>query len=265
MNLKNTKENVINSIYLVAIFVFALLVSTQALARKVNTYQTMTNPILFYVDKHDISVASGVSGRVNEVLVSLGSHVNKGDLLVKIDREAFDGKMKALEEVAANNLSARTELDVLRKQSESFNIYATQDGVIYKINATEGSYVQPGAEVVVLFADKDAHLLSNVTPAQYGELQARNKISIYSARLKQSFSVKLSGIGKVTDDYEFLDSKTTKKVRKYELIFDFEDADTGAVFIEQESLQLMNDVDRGGIKRPTARVANLWNALILGK
>ena len=259
------KEYVANTLYFIAIFAFSMTVATQALARKVNTFQTMTSPIFFYVDKQDITVVSTTTGQIKELLVSPGQYVNKGDLMMTVDMTTYNKKIEALEKVAANNLSARTELNMLKEKKDSFNIYAPQNGVVYQIQVSEGSYVGIGTQVATLFADSDARLITYVTPAQYTELQSKTNISVYSKRLEQAFAVKLNGIGKVTDDYQNVGGNNTKRLRKYELIFRFVNPEDGAVFIEQESLQFINVVNANDIQRPMERVARLWNALILGK
>ncbi len=261
---KRIKETIVNFLYLAGIFIFSLTITTQALARKVNTFQTMTSPIFFYVDKQDISVAATVNGQVAEIMVSPGEHVNKGDLIMKIDMSSYNKKIEALSAVANDNLSAQTELNMLKEKKDSFNVYAPQDGVIYKIQVAEGSYVSIGMEVATIFADRDAQLVTYVTPAQYAELQSKNNISVYSQRLEQSFPVKLTGIGKVTNDYQSV-GNTAKRLRKYELIFHFANPEDGAVFIEQESLQFINAINSNDIQRPTEKIAHLWNALILGR
>lgn len=265
MKVNVIKEYIINIIYFILIFIFSIAVATQALARKVNTFQTMTSPIFFYVDKQDIAVVATITGQVEELLVSPGQYVDKGELVMKISMSNYDKKIEALEAVADGNLSARTELSILKEKADSFNVYAPQNGVIYKVQVSEGSYVGIGTEVATLFADSDAKLLTYVTPAQYTELQSKPSISVYSKRLEQAFSVKLNGIGKVTDDYQSIGGSNTKRLRKYELIFQFVNPEDGAVFIEQESLQFINVVSSNNIQRPMERVARLWNALILGK
>ena len=261
---KSIKEKIINFLYLSGIFIFSLAVTTQALARKVNTFQTMTSPIFFYVHKQKISVAATVDGQVDKVLISPGEHVNKGNLIAKLDMNNYNKKVEALAAVANHNLSAQTELNVLKEKKESFNIYAPQSGIIYKIKVAEGSYVTPGTEVAVIFADKEAELITYVSPSQYAELQNKANINVYSQRLKQSFPIKLAGIRKVTDDSEST-GNTKKKTRKYELIFHFARPEDGAVFIEQESLQLVNNTSSNRIQRPTEKITHLWNALILGR
>jgi len=264
MNINKVKEGIINGVYFVAVFLFALIITTQALARKVNSFQTIDNSILFYVDKQDIDVVSVAGGRVKKVDVSPGEHVNKGDLLLELDMSEYNQKVKALSLVADENLSAKTELNTLLNQKEYFNIYAPQDGVVSEISIAEGSYVPNGAKVMTLFSDYNAKLLAYVTPIQYDEIQSKEKISVYSKRLEQVFEIKLNGIGKVTTDYQ-VTGDATQKIRKYELIFQFMNPDDGAVFIEQESLQFINIATDDNIKRPLDRVAKLWNALILGK
>lgn len=261
------KEMIVNAIYFVVVFVFAVGIATQALARKVNMFQTITSPVFFYVDKQDITIPTIVAGSVEEVLSTPGQHVNKGDLIMRINSEAFERKIALLEKVAINNLSARTELSILKEKRNSYNIYAPQDGVIYQLHTSEGSYLQSGENVFTLFADRDARLVSYVTPAQYNEIQRNSDVNVYSKRLEQMFHVKLDGIGRVTNDPIAIQTNTSNvaQVRKYELIFHFMNSEDGAVFIEQESLQLINPVEDDAIKRPMERIAHLWNALILGR
>lgn len=263
------KETIFNVLYFVAVFVFSVALTTQALARKVNTFQTMTSPVFFYVDKQEIVVPSAVSGNVLEIFATSGQHVKKGDLIAKIDTTEYDRKIEVLEQVADDNLSARTELDVLKSRADAYNIYAPQSGVIYEMNATEGAYLSIGGNAFTLFSDTGARLMSYVTPAQYSEIQRNSEVNVYSKRLEQIFRVKLEGIGRVTSDPMALQNNdpnnTDSQIRKYELIFQFMNPEDGSVFIEQESLQLVDPIQDDAILRPMDNVANLWNALILGK
>ncbi len=260
------KEILINTIYFTAVFVFATLIATQSLARKVNTFQTINSPVFFYVNKEKVVVPTVVAGTVKEIMVTPGQHVSEGDLVVRIDNKMFERKIILLEQNAQNNLSAKTELDILRERRDSYNIYAPKDGVVYQMHTSEGSYLQSGEGAFTLFADDNAHLISYVTPVQYGEIQKNGEVSIYSKRLQQAFKVRLNGIGRVTKDPIAMQSNVNNaaQARKYELIFHFENSEDGAVFIEQESLQLMNAIENEAIKRPMEKVADLWNALIIG-
>jgi len=263
---KSFKETILNTLYFTLVFVFAVGLATQALARKVNTFQTMTSPIFFYVDKQKITVPSAVSGNVLETLATSGQHVNKGDLIVRIDTIEYDRKIEVLAEVANDNLSARTEMDVLKSTAKAYNIYAPQGGVIYELSAAEGSHLAVGEGAFTLFSDTDARLMSYVTPTQYSEIQRNSDVNVYSKRLEQVFHVQLEGIGRVTaDPMELQLDDANSEIRKYELIFRFVNPEDGAVFIEQESLQLIDSVRDDTILRPMDRVANLWNALILGE
>ena len=260
------KEWFLNGLYFTFVFVAALLISTQALARKVNTFQTITEPIFFYVDKQDITVSSTVASRVKEVLVTPGQHVSKGDLMIRLDGSDFKRKLDILQDVADENLSARTELNILKENQGAYNVYAPQDGVVYRLHVAEGSYVSVGEDLLTMFADRDARLISYVTPAQYREIQSVTDIDVYSRRLEQAFRVKLEGISRVTYGPTSDGIKDNQgEDRRYELIFRFANPQDGAIFIEQESLQLIKSVNNNAIKRPLNQIADLWNALIIGK
>lgn len=262
----NLKEILINAVYFTAVFVVAILIATQALARKVNTFQTINSPVFFYVNKEKVVVPTVIAGTVEKIMVTPGQHVNEGDLVVRIDNKMFERKIELLEQSAQNNLSAKTELDILKERRGLHNIYAPKDGVVYQMHTSEGSYLQSGEGVFTLNSDDNAHLISYVTPVQYGEIQKNGEVSIYSKRLEQAFKVRLNGIGRVTRDPIAMQSNTDNAVqaRKYELIFHFKNSKDGAVFIEQEALQLMNTIENEDVKRPMEKVADLWNALIIG-
>ncbi len=258
------KENIVNGIIFTLVFVVAILFTTQALARKINSYQTMNNSISFVVKKQKVNVVSAINGRIKEIKVTPGEHVNKGDLLLSLDMSEYNRKVEVLKAMSDSNLSAKTELNTLLTQKDYFNIYAPQDGVVSEISVTKGSYIPGGTSVVTLFSDYDAQVIAYATPVQYEEVQNKEKIRVYSDRLKQAFELKLNGIGKMTTDYETFDN-TSPKLSKYELVFSFTNPDDGAVFIEQESLHFINIVDDKQIKRPSERIKRMWNALILGK
>ncbi len=263
---KDTKirENIVNGIVFVVVFAVALIITTQALARKVNSYQTMDNSISFSVEKQKINVVSIVSGKIKEIKVSPGEHVNKGDLLVSLDMSEYNRKIDVLKAMSDSNLSAKTELNTLLSQKEYFNVYAPQDGVVSEISITKGSYIPGGTKVMTLFSDYDAQVIAYITPVQYEEIQNKEKIRVYSDRLEQAFELKLNGVGKMTTDYESF-GNNGPKISKYELVFQFTNPDDGAVFIEGESLHFINITNDEGVKRPSEKIKNLWNALILGK
>ncbi len=259
------KEIIWNGIIFSFVFIVALGVATQSLARKVNSFQTLDNSILFHVDKQDIDIITSVANsRIKEIKVSPGEHVHKGDLLVQLDMFDYKQKIKSLEGIASNNLSAKAELNTLLSQKEYYNIYSPQDGIVSNITVAAGSYVPNGSKVMTLFSDYDAKLIAYVTPKQYEEIQSKEKLSVYSKRLEQAFKVKLNGIGKITTDYQMIENNG-KKIPRYELIFQFVNPDDGAVFIEQEALQFTQVYGNNDIKKPQDRVARLWNALIIGK
>ncbi len=259
------REWLFNTFMVVFVFLIALMISSQALTRKVNSFQSITSPVFFEVDKKDLVINAQVEGRVKTINVTSGQSVKAGELIVELDSTAFERRVSLLEEVADQNLSARTELSVLREDADSFKIYAPQDGVIDDINISEGSYVNREARVLTMFSDTDTRLTSFVTPDQYSEIQNSGSVNVYSDRLEQTFKAKLDGVRQATRGAGNQGFNQNTGDSFFELIFRFENAEDGAIFIEKESLQLINPAEEESITRPSDRLARIWNALILGR
>lgn len=257
---KNTSvfARLLNFLYFTVVVIAAFSVSSLALARQVNTYQATKQPILFTVDKEDIVIATAVSGRIEEVLVHSGQHVKKDDLLVKISDESLTAKLDTLESVADENLSARTEANLLKSQQTLYEIRAPRDGVVYKIHAGEGAYLNTNTEIATLFADSNVKITGLVYTDQYAKIQKSKNVDLYSPRFQQIYSVTLEGVGRVIPATQYEGSR-------YELQFRFTDANEGAAFIEGEGLEVLNTVQADTAIRPAERLTQFWNMFIIGK
>jgi multidrug resistance efflux pump len=247
-----------NTVYFMLVFVAALTVATQALARRVNTYESTKKPLFFSVDKEDIVLSNSVTGRVQEVFVATGQHVSKGDLLVSLKDDTLTQRMSSLESVAEDNLSARTELDLLRAKSQEYEIRAPRDGVVYQIHAAEGSYLNSSSPVITLFADGNVKVAGVLTQDQYAEIQKNKDLDVYSPRFEQIYQITFEGVGRVRPATRYEESQ-------YEVQFRFADSEEGAAFIEGESLEVVSK-SKGDDEavRPSIRVANFWNKFIIG-
>ena len=254
------KNFLINTLYFGIILCIASVVATQAIARKVNTYNSTQSPFFLTVDKEELILSNSVTGRVDQVFVQAGDHVKKDDLIVRLVDDSLRNRLESLESVAEDNLSAKTELALLRAREQEYVIKAPRDGVIYSIDAAEGSYLNVSYPIATLFLDQDVKLAGTLDKRQYTRIQKERELNVFSPRLEQVFRVSFNGVGKV------LTSESSNE-SKYETFFRFSDEEEGLAFIEGESLEVISNdssADEEG-KRPGTRLANFWNAFILGK
>lgn len=254
--MKNQYRNVaVNTFYFVAVFALALAIASQALARRVNTYEITKQPLLFSVSKEKVVISNAVTGRVDEVPVTIGQHVRKGDLLVRLSDDTLAKRLDTLRNVSEDNLSARTELELLQTQTQAYEIRAPRDGVIYQIDVAEGSYLNSSTAVLTLFADTNVKLVGSVSPTQYAEIQKNKDLDVYADRFEQVYKVTFQGVGRVVPGNRYDESK-------YEVQFRFADDEDGAAFIEGETLEVVSPNQDNQASRPSLRLTRLWNKLM---
>lgn len=260
------RKYLINGIYFSVVFIAVFLVATQALVRKINTYDLAEKLLFLTVDKQDVNMASTIAGKVDEVRFKPGDHVNEGDVIVRLSDESVASKIKALEAVADENFSAQTELDLLRSRLSEYDIKATRSGTLYEINVSKGSYVLAGGAIATLFADDDVKLVGSIRPEQYTLIEKRRGITVFSPRLGQAFVATFEGVGKVKEDAPIIDANGQPQVpqEKYEILFTLRDEDAGASFIEGERLDVIPDDSASEHLRPAKQLTRVWNSLILG-
>jgi HlyD family secretion protein len=167
-------------------------------------------------------------------------------------------RLASLEVLAEDNLSAKTEFELLKAKASEYEIKATRDGVVYQIQAAEGSYLTMNSPLLILFADSNVKVTGMVNQVQYAEIQKNKDVDVFSPRFEQVYSLTFEGIGRVQPATNFEESK-------YEIKFRFSNLDEGAAFIDGEGLEVIAKEARDEAIRPSARIANLWNSLILGK
>ncbi len=266
ISLSAIQKYLVNSLYLIVVFVVVFFVATQALVRKINTY-TLTESILFLtVDKPDVSIATTIPGKVSEILVKSGDHVNEGDILVRLTDEANEERIRVLRGVAAQNLSANTELQLLRARTEEYEIKAPRDGIVYEVLVAKGSFLQNGTPIASLFADDEIRLVGSIRPDQYPLIEKNRGITVFSPRLGQAYTVLFQGVGKIKEEAPFITAEGTEVVKeeKYEISFVMKDESEGISFIEGERLEVIpSDRNQDEVK-PVSRLVKIWNSLILG-
>ncbi len=260
------KKYFVNSLYLIIVFVVVFAVATQALVRKINTY-TLTESLLFLeVDKPDVSIATTIAGKVDEIFVKSGDHVSEGDILVRLVDETNEERMRVLRGLALQNLSANTELQLLRARAEEYEIRAPRDGTVYEILVAKGSFLQSGTAIASLFADDEIRLVGSIRPDQYPLIEKNRGITVFSPRLGQAYTVLFQGVGKIKEEAPFITADGTEVLQeeKYEISFILKNEEQGIAFIEGERLEVIPSERNQDEAKPVSRLVKIWNSLILG-
>ncbi|MCA9365198.1 MAG: HlyD family efflux transporter periplasmic adaptor subunit [Candidatus Moranbacteria bacterium] len=255
-SLGSVKKSILNGIYFLVVFSVAFVIATQALSRRVNSYEATQTPLFFSVEKERVVLSNSVTGRVDSIEVLTGQHVREGDLLVRLVDDSLAERVETLESLSEENLSARTELALLKAKESSYEIRAPRDGVVYEVQAAEGSYLSTNSPVVILFADDNVKIFGTVNRAQYADIQSDKDVDVYNSRFEQVYKISFEGVGRV--------QSSTGLEERYEINFRFSDSNDGAAFIDGEGLEVISKNTDGEATRPSERVRDLWNKLILG-
>lgn len=260
------KKHLVNGFFIVLIFVAVFFITTQALVRKINTYMLAESLLFLTVDKPDVNISSTISGKADEILVRSGDHVREGDVLVRLTDESIETRMEVLRDVASENLSARTELQLLRARLAEYDVKAPRDGVVYQMLITRGSFTQSGSIIATLFADDEIRLVGSIRPDQYSLIEKNRGITVFSPRLGQAYTALFHGVGKIKEDTPIITAEGTEIIQeeKYEISFSLKDEKQGISFIEGERLEVIPDSRGGDHMKPLNRLVRIWNSLILG-
>ncbi len=262
----------LNSLSVIAVFLFAFGIATQALMHKINNYELNKSLVFLSVKKERVDVSTSVSGKLEEILVRQGDHVLEGQTVARINDEGRTAKIAALRVLARENLSARTELELLISQEDEYEIRAPRNGIVERVSITKGTSAVEGATLMMLFADDNLELVGTIRPDQYTLIDKHRSVSIFNPRLGQAFTASFQGISGVRDDLlpdgtpmspTQIQADQTKN-QMYEIRFSLNEKEEGSSFLDGEKLEIISeDVDIEQ-QKPLYRLAKLWNSLILG-
>lgn len=246
------KKYTINSLIVAMVFGLAFFVATQALMHKINNYELNKSLLFLTVKKEKFDIATTVAGRIESINVREGSVVKAGDIVAELKDEARDLKIGALRPVARDNLSARTELQLLLAQEEAYTIRAARDGVVEEIRATKGTSVVEGTALVTVFADENIELIGTIRPDQYTLVDKHRSVTIFNPRLGQAFTASFEGISGVRDDITADGTLLAPGVatpnahlspdeKFYEIRFSLNEKEEGGAFVDGERIEIISE------------------------
>lgn len=233
------------------IFVTVFMVSTMALARKINSYRSNFNNQTFEVEKEEIVLINPYEGRIAAVHVNPGEHVSKGDILVEMTDDAYESRLDVLNDFSESNLSARTEAELLRLRQNDYTIRAPRDGIIKEIDLAAGSFISANSKLLSMYADDNAKLVIYVDTLSLDEIQKTDEVEVYSPRLEESFDIKLSGV-----------SESDPENQEYKAIFAFTNQSTSSYLLNGEKVEAV-PAKITDVRRPADILTDIWNGLII--
>lgn len=267
-----SKTVFLNGLSVAVVFLFAFGIATQALMHKINNYELNKSLVFLSVKKERVNISTSVPGKLEEILVRQGDHVLEGQTVARINDEGRTAKIAALREVSRENLSARTELELLISQEDEYEIRAPRNGVVERVLVTKGTSAIEGATLVVLFADDNLELVGSIRPDQYTLIDKHRSVSIFNPRLGQAFTASFQGISGIRDDLlsdgtpmspTQVQNDQTKN-QMYEIRFSLNEKEEGSSFLDGEKLEIISEDVDVEQQKPLYRLAKLWNSLILG-
>lgn len=265
------KKWFVNGAIAAAVFVFAFFIATQALMHKINNYELNKSLLFLEVQKESFDITTTVAGRIEEVLVRQGATVKAGDIVARLKDEGRDLKIAALRQVSRDNLSARTELQLLLSQQDEYTIRAARSGVVERINATKGTSIVEGSSLMTIFADDDLELVGTIRPEQYQLIDKHRDVSVFSPRLGQAFTASFRSVQGVREDSLTATARASLGIdannvddELYEIYFVLNEIEEGNSLVDGERLELLSESADVEQLKPLYRLARLWNSLILG-
>mgnify|MGYP000848334927 CR=1 FL=1 len=249
------RKTILNTIYLVVVFIAVFAVAGLSLARKTNSLRLNANQFSLTINKDELIVSNAVAGTVEEVMVNSGQSIKEGDVLVRLRDELLESRLSTLSQFSSENLSAQTEAEVLKNNVKLLEIRAPRDGVVDSINVSVGSNLAQNSKVAVIFADKDVKLKTVLPAHRLSEIEHAKSFEALSTRLGLTYTVRYIGISKV-------DGVNPGGELNYELLFGFVDEGEGSAFLNGEILDV-KWVENTTAKRPADTLTDFWNKLII--
>lgn len=221
------KKKIIGIIVLVAIIAgVGFYIKKQNSAKTVNSEEVIKADISEYVEdigvvksKNEVNIYMPTAGKVSQILVDIGDKVKKGDVLVKLDKDEVDRKIKAL---SAERLSVLARYNEAKKPSnekaikklelEIENISRKVENAQKDVNISEELY-DSGAisnkkyedDIQILNEEKSNLQRAKLDLELMREPVSKNIINEYRAQLQQ-IDIQRQGLEDLSKDYTIVSS-----------------------------------------------------------
>ena len=170
----------------------------------------------------DVDLHAEASGRVTKIYFTEGSHVNKGDLLVKINDEDLRAQLSKTEmqiklnqsqvnrqnellkikatsqeefDVAENQLNAlKADKEAIQAAIRKTEIHAPFNGVIGLRYVSEGSYVSPSTQIASIQNINPVKIDFSIPERYSGMVNKNDAVNFYIEETDQQFTGKVYAI-----------------------------------------------------------------------
>ena len=167
-------------------------------------------------------------GKIENIYVSEGQVVKKGQLLVSLNSEVLQNSIKEIKtqlnlatvlfekqsslwsqnigteiqylQAENNKESLDRKLETLKSQLKMSTIIAPFDGVVDKIVAKMGEFSQPGLPMLRLINPESNYLKADIPESLLGKLSVGDMVQIHFPNQNRSESSLISSIGRVIND-----------------------------------------------------------------
>ncbi|MBN1975459.1 MAG: efflux RND transporter periplasmic adaptor subunit [Sedimentisphaerales bacterium] len=155
-----------------------------------------------------VTISAEIDGRIENIPVTEGSYIKKGDLLIKLRTDLILPQYKMAEaqlqrdEIEYKRMAnlvkgeatsqsdfdnAKTELDISKAQFEEIkarleraSIIAPASGVLNKINVEEGEYIQPGTPVVEIVDNDTVKVVVDIPERDISFFSTGKQAEVYT-------------------------------------------------------------------------------------
>ncbi|GEM_PF-1564804 len=254
--MKNFTAYFLNLIFFAIVIALAISVATISLTKKVNEYRNQNSKgIKATVIKDVVPVLSFASGVVKKLYVREGEEVKKGDMLVEMDNPVLKGKIDALNHYQ-DNISAQTESRVAQEELKHLKIVAPFNGVVGRIQITEGSPVENLSNVMIIYSNDNIRISADLSINQYQAVQKMHELKAYNERLNQNITIQPDIL---RPEEKNPTANEEKKISMYFKIKNNSDANS---LLQNEDMGLDLHSTDEKISKPIDLFVDFWNGLL---
>jgi RND family efflux transporter MFP subunit len=177
--------------------------------------------------RRNVTVSAEIMGKVENIRVTEGQTVNKGQTLISLDNDILRNNIKELEtslelaktvferqqnlweknigtEIqylqAKNNMeSLERRLATTRSQLAQSAITAPFSGSIDRLFIREGEMAQPGAPLIRIVSNENMYIEADLSEAFIGKFEKGDKVEVTFPNLDLEFESTINAIGNVID------------------------------------------------------------------
>jgi hypothetical protein len=195
MKRKTTATGVlVNLLFLFCLAAIAVMIGTIALGKKIEALRNQQNSgLVAAVIKPKIELLPVSTATVSSVMVSPGTPVTQGQVLVTLTNASLTGRIAALSKFP-NDSGAVAKLAAARAQLNALTVRAPDNGVVGTIYIAPGSSVDQATPILDIYTDHDVRLYAQLTLTDYQHLRSIHGLVAYSERLHRSFPVQLGSL-----------------------------------------------------------------------